>query len=173
MIKKEVRIFLTVVLAVAFVSLVTQIISGLASAIMQFTDIKEIKDPDYIKYYDMTTGFTLGLTLLSIVFVLGIILSFVLKMKKRAKVIMCSVLYGTLILAFIAFAVSLRVTIPFSTSYFGNKHISTTAYEYFQQFLMVGLADAIASILVYVSWLMLTVTRPKEQSAEENKSISD
>lgn len=181
--KKEIRIFLIAVLAIAFVSLVTQIISGVAASISLLKDAKAIQisyngsmyeNKEYLK---LTGTYLLIVTVISLIFAAGMIC---LWKKKLVKVIFSVLLCGAVCLAFVILAVVLRSKIPsFNDRY--KDDFNAYDYELFQQFLTVGLADAVAVILVFTSSLLLT-KQPKgkknsyrkyELSAEDDAENND
>ncbi len=177
MAKKEVRIFLIAVLAVAFVSLVTQIFAGLASAITMFADAKLLSVPVYgtvysDDYVDLSAAFMLVISVLALAFAIGMVLMFALKKKKKQNIITGAVLCGIAVIAFIVLTAVLWVKVPADSGYESKFRIRLYDYELFQQFLTVGLADAIAIAIAFTAWLLLTLAKPTEQAAEEGKQIS-
>ena len=115
MAKKEVRIFLIAVLAVAFVSLVTQIFAGLASAITMFADAKllvvggsTLYSDDYV---DLSAAFMLVISVLALAFAIGMVLMFALKKKKKQNIITGAVLCGIAVIAFIVLTAVLWVKV--------------------------------------------------------------
>ena len=170
--KKEFKIFLIAVLAVVFVSLVTQIISGFVSAISLFTDAKvlylsgygHLYEPDFIY---LVAAFLLVITLTALSFVVTII--FMLKNNKRIQLFVNAAISGSVCLIFIVFAVVLRCVITYSGSNYSDQ-IDIYDYELFQQFLTVGLSDLIAIVIVFASWLLLAFKQPTEQT--DNRSLS-
>ena len=96
---------------------------------------------------------------------------FALKKKKKQNIITGAVLCGIAVIAFIVLTAVLWVKVPAYNDYASEFCIRLYDYELFQQFLTVGLADAIAIAIAFTAWLLLTLAKPTEQAAEEGKQI--
>lgn len=176
MTRKEIRIFLLAILAVAFVSLFTQIIAGISAAATLYKDIGLIR-ADYIgtvyygqNYIDKSASYIVGITVVAFVFVAAFVFAMLFKKKKVVGFSVLTLVCVAAVVVFIVLVTDLRATIPSYNEYYPDA-FSNVNYELFQQFLTIGISNVVAMLLIWLAWFLLEFKEMFSRKEKDNSQI--
>ncbi len=176
MTRKEIRIFLLAILAVAFVSLFTQIIAGISAAATLYKDIGLIR-ADYIgtvyygqNYIDKSASYIVGITVVAFVFVAAFVFAMLFKKKKVVGFSVLTLVCVAAVVVFIVLVTELRATIPSFNEYYPDA-FSNVNYELFQQFLTIGISNVVAMLLIWLAWFLLEFKEMFSRKEKDNSQI--
>ncbi len=176
MTRKEIRIFLLAILAVAFVSLFTQIIAGISAAATLYKDIGLIR-ANYIgtvyygqNYIDKSASYIVGITVVAFVFVAAFVFAMLFKKKKVVGFSVLTLVCVAAVVVFIVLVTELRATIPSYNEYYPDA-FSNVNYELFQQFLTIGISNVVAMLLIWLAWFLLEFKEMFSRKEKDNSQI--
>ena len=176
MTRKEIRIFLLAILAVAFVSLFTQIIAGISAAATLYKDIGLIR-ANYIgtvyygqNYIDKSASYIVGITVVAFVFVAAFVFAMLFKKKKVVGFSVLTLVCVAAVVVFIVLVTDLRATIPSYNEYYPDA-FSNVNYELFQQFLTIGISNVVAMLLIWLAWFLLEFKEMFSRKEKDNSQI--
>lgn len=176
MTRKEIRIFLLAILAVAFVSLFTQIIAGISAAATLYKDIGLIR-ANYIgtvyygqNYIDKSASYIVGITVVAFVFVAAFVFALLFKKKKVVGFSVLTLVCVAAVVVFIVLVTDLRATIPSYNEYYPDA-FSNVNYELFQQFLTIGISNVVAMLLIWLAWFLLEFKEMFSRKEKDNSQI--
>lgn len=176
MTRKEIRIFLLAILAVAFVSLFTQIIAGISAAATLYKDIGLIR-ANYIgtvyygqNYIDKSASYIVGITVVAFVFVAAFVFAMLFKKKKVVGFSVLTLVCVAAVVVFIVLVTELRATIPSYNEFYPDA-FSNVNYELFQQFLTIGISNVVAMLLIWLAWFLLEFKEMFSRKEKDNSQI--